>query len=157
MTGSLSPRGSRTYTELSDLGPPGGPTVVATRSLPWYSDIEYWLSSRPGTVPDPTWRGLPAPVVSNLYSSVVGGCVGRGPSTVGMAAPRSLATYRLLCVPYTMSPSATIDTGSPVPRFGAVRSKLSTVSMEAAEYVGGWASAEQPTWPSLMPCSVRVR
>src|SRR4051794_33036534 len=51
--------------------------VRATRRSPFHSDSAYWLISRPGTEPAATNLGRPAPLVSNLYSSVRGSLAGR--------------------------------------------------------------------------------
>src|SRR5690606_40978054 len=43
-------------------------------------------------------------------------------------------------------------TGRPSPRLSAVRSKVSTVSIEVPEYSAGWLTAVQSTWPlSVVP------
>src|SRR6266566_5698121 len=93
---SCSRDGPSTYTVDSDLAEPSHacPTVLASRSFPSHSDIAYWLTSQPGTEPPATYRGRPAPEMSNLYTSVR---CGRG----GIVPPRCHAvghTCHLLSV-----------------------------------------------------------
>ena len=68
---------SRVFTQ-----PRRSETVDATRSTPSYSDIAYWLSSMPGTSPDPRYVLAPDAAVTNLCTLVVAGVPSRLHSVV---------------------------------------------------------------------------
>src|SRR5690606_5237710 len=66
-------RSASTYTVDSvvpDSESRSSPRVVATRRCPSHSLIAYWLINQPSTAPEPTYRGVPGPEVSNLWISV---------------------------------------------------------------------------------------
>ena len=99
-------RSTRTPDWLGSASFHGVPSVVATRSAPSYSDIEYWFRTWPGTEPAPTWAAGPSPCRSNAWRAVENAAGSRAPCWSG-ATYWLAARYSVDADAYTVLVSAT--------------------------------------------------
>src|SRR5215472_1468988 len=86
---------------------------------------------------------------TGVTSAVPGGEAGPVVPVTGCVSHSRLAMYRLVPSEYAVSPSATMVTGSPLPRLEPLRSNVSTVSIELPVYdaAAGWLTSAQFTSP----------